>query len=88
MPGHDKRRVVCEKAFNGKVARLESRIAVYEHDYDLENERYPGYIWLEVATVWQRLAIRPLSLTGLIECDVRATHDDEVDYSTGGNDIR
>ena len=88
MPGHDKRRVVCEKAFDGKLARLEIRIAVYEYDYDLEDERNPGYIWLEVAVVWQRLAIKPLSSTSLVECDVRATHEDEVDHSTSGNDIR
>ena len=87
MPGHDKRRVVCEKAFNGKVARLESRIAVYEYDYDLEDERNPGYIWLEVAVVWQHFAIEPLSSTSLVECDVRATRD-ELDHSTGGIDIR
>ena len=33
---HDKRRVVCGKAFDGKVARLDSGIAVYEHDYGPE----------------------------------------------------
>lgn len=80
--------VIGKERLDGETAWLERRVSVDENNDDLEAERKPRAVRLEISTVRKCLAVEPLRLTGLVESDVGAAHNDVVDDTSRSNDVR
>lgn len=79
--------VVGEEVSDGEVSGSESLVAIDKDNADLEAEREPSAVGLEVAAVGESLAVESLDLASLVEGKVGCAHNDEVDDTSGGDDV-
>jgi len=79
--------VVCEERLKGEVAGLEGAVTIHKDNANLEAERNPGTIWLEVTAVRERLSVEALNFASLVESKVGAAHDDVVNDTTSSDDV-
>jgi len=79
--------VIRQKRVGSKIAGLEGGVPVDKDDNDLEAERNPCSIRLEITSIGQGCTVKSLDPARLVEGNVGAAHDDVIDETSCGDDV-